>query len=162
MLERDYVWVKGSGVLWKTRDGALRRAQFTHGTYFRTERGEFYIDSDGSVRELLRAEATEGESSHEGETVARQNPGEEDRGGGEEQGGIIIPDTAKEKPQEGKVVAVGKGEVSDNGKVLPLEVKKGDQMLFSKYAGNEIEIGGDEHMIMREDDVLAIRSRCPT
>ena len=65
LLERDYVWVKGIGVLWKPVDGVLRRARFTHGTHFRTQRGEFYIDSDGSVRELLRAEATEGESSHE-------------------------------------------------------------------------------------------------
>jgi hypothetical protein len=80
LLEHDYVWVKGTGVLWKPPDGALRRAQFTHGTYFQTERGEFYIDSDGSVRELLRAEVTEGESSHEGETVARPNPGEAHRG----------------------------------------------------------------------------------
>ena len=86
LLEYDYVWVKGSGVLWKPPDAALRRAQFTHGTYFRTERGEFYIDSDGSVRELLRAEATEGESSHEGETVARPDPGEAHRGRSEDQG----------------------------------------------------------------------------
>jgi hypothetical protein len=76
LFEYDYIWVKGSGVLWKAPDGALRRAQFTHGTYFRTKRGKFYIDSEGSVRELLRAEATEGESSHEGETVARPDPGE--------------------------------------------------------------------------------------
>ncbi len=71
-------------------------------------------------------------------------------------GGIIIPDTAKEKPQEGKVVAVGKGRVGDDGKVLPLDVKAGDKILFGKYAGNEITIDGVEHMIMREDDVLAI------
>ena len=58
LLARDYVWVKGIGVLWKPRDGALRRARFTHGTHFQTQRGEFYIDSDGSLRELLRAEAT--------------------------------------------------------------------------------------------------------
>jgi hypothetical protein len=86
LLEHDYVWVKGSGVLWKHPGGALRRAQFTHGTYFGTEIGDFYIDSDGSVRELLRAEATQGESSHEGETVARPNPGEAHRGRGEDQG----------------------------------------------------------------------------
>jgi hypothetical protein len=76
LLEHDYVWVKGTGVLWKPPDGALRRARFTHGTHFQTQRGEFYIDSDGSVRELLPAEATEGESSHEAETVARPNPRE--------------------------------------------------------------------------------------
>jgi hypothetical protein len=86
LLEHDYVWVKGMGVLWKPPDGALRRARFTHGTHFTTERGEFYINSEGSVRELPRAAATEGESSHEGETVARPNPREAHRGRGEDQG----------------------------------------------------------------------------
>jgi chaperonin GroES len=71
-------------------------------------------------------------------------------------GGIIIPDTAKEKPQEGKVIAVGKGKVADNGEVQPLDVKKGDRILFSKYAGTEINLEGDEHLIIREDDVLGI------
>ncbi len=71
-------------------------------------------------------------------------------------GGIIIPDTAKEKPQEGKVVAVGKGKVNENGKVQPLDVKKGDRVLFSKYAGSEVNIDGDEHLIIREDDVLGV------
>ncbi|MCL4685425.1 co-chaperone GroES [Myxococcota bacterium] len=71
-------------------------------------------------------------------------------------GGIIIPDTAKEKPQEGKVVSVGKGRVLDDGKVQELAVKKGDKILFSKYAGTEIKVEGDEHIIIREDDVLAI------
>jgi chaperonin GroES len=71
-------------------------------------------------------------------------------------GGIIIPDTAKEKPQEGKVIAVGKGKVTENGKVQPLDVKKGDRILFSKYAGTEVTIEGDEHLIIREDDVLGI------
>ena len=71
-------------------------------------------------------------------------------------GGIIIPDTAKEKPQEGKVVAVGKGKVGDDGKVQPLDVKKGDRVLFGKYAGTEIKIQGEDLLILREDDVLAI------
>ena len=71
-------------------------------------------------------------------------------------GGIIIPDTAKEKPQEGKVVAVGAGKLDEDGKRIPLEVKKNDRVLFSKYAGNEIMIDGVEHLIMREDDILAI------
>lgn len=71
-------------------------------------------------------------------------------------GGIIIPDTAKEKPQEGKVVAVGPGKRDDSGKRQPLEVKKGDRILFSKYAGTEIKIDGQEHIFMREDDILAI------
>ena len=71
-------------------------------------------------------------------------------------GGIIIPDTAKEKPQEGKVIAVGNGKVNDDGKVQPLDVKKGDKILFSKYAGTEINIDGVEHLIIREDDVLGV------
>jgi chaperonin GroES len=71
-------------------------------------------------------------------------------------GGIIIPDTAKEKPQEGKVVAVGKGKVNDDGKLIPLEVKAGDKILFGKYSGSEVKIDGDEHMIMREEDILGI------
>ena len=71
-------------------------------------------------------------------------------------GGIIIPDTAKEKPQEGKVIAVGKGKVDDDGKVHPLDVKKGDRVLFSKYSGTEVNIEGDEHLIIREDDVLGV------
>ena len=71
-------------------------------------------------------------------------------------GGFIIPDTAKEKPQEGKVIAVGGGKVSEDGKVLPLDVKKGDRVLFSKYSGTEVNLDGDEHLIIREDDVLGI------
>ena len=71
-------------------------------------------------------------------------------------GGIIIPDTAKEKPSEGKIVAVGKGKVLDSGEVQALEVKKGDKVLFGKYAGTEIKIEGVEHLIMREDDIIAI------
>ena len=71
-------------------------------------------------------------------------------------GGIIIPDTAKEKPQRGKIVAVGKGKVNEDGKVIPLDVKKGDVILFGKYAGSEIKIDGDEHLIMREDDILGV------
>jgi chaperonin GroES len=71
-------------------------------------------------------------------------------------GGIIIPDTAKEKPQQGKVIAVGKGKVSEDGKVTPLDVKSGDTILFGKYAGSEIKIDGEEHLIMREDDILGV------
>jgi chaperonin GroES len=71
-------------------------------------------------------------------------------------GGIIIPDTAKEKPIEGKVLAVGSGKVLDNGKKQPLEVKEGDRVLFGKYAGTDIKIDGEEHLIMREDDIIAI------
>ena len=71
-------------------------------------------------------------------------------------GGIIIPDTAKEKPQEGKVIAAGNGKVSEDGKRIPLDVKEGDTILFGKYSGQEIKIDGDEHLIMREDEVLAV------
>jgi len=71
-------------------------------------------------------------------------------------GGIIIPDTAKEKPQEGEVISVGKGKSNDEGKVFPLDVKSGDRVLFGKYAGTEIKIDGEEFLIMREEEVLGI------
>ena len=71
-------------------------------------------------------------------------------------GGIIIPDTAKEKPQEGKIAAVGPGKWDENGKRIPLEVKKGDRVLFGKYSANEIKIDGVEHLMMREDDILGV------
>jgi chaperonin GroES len=71
-------------------------------------------------------------------------------------GGIIIPDTAKEKPQEGKVIAVGKGKLNDEGKLMPLDVKVGDKILFGKYTGSEIKLNGEEHLIMREDDILGV------
>ena len=71
-------------------------------------------------------------------------------------GGIIIPDTAKEKPQQGKVVAAGKGKAKDDGKVLPLDVQAGDTILFGKYSGQDIKIDGEEYLIMREDEVLAV------
>lgn len=82
--------------------------------------------------------------------VKREEPKETVRGG------IIIPDSAKEKPQEGKVVAVGPGKLDENGKRIALEVKKGDRILMGKYAGTEVKIDGEEHIIMREDDVLAV------
>ena len=71
-------------------------------------------------------------------------------------GGIIIPDTAKEKPQQGKVVAAGKGKANDDGKVVPLDVKVGDRILFGKYSGSEIKLDGEEHLIMREEDILGV------
>ena len=71
-------------------------------------------------------------------------------------GGIIIPDTAKEKPLEGKVLAVGNGKLLDDGKVRPLEVKAGDRILFSKYSGTEIKIAGEDRLILREEDILGI------
>ena len=82
--------------------------------------------------------------------IVKREDGEETTSGG------IIPDTAKEKPQEGKVIAVGNGKVNEDGKVQPLDVKKGDKILFSKYAGTEINIEGVEHLIIREDDVLGV------
>ena len=71
-------------------------------------------------------------------------------------GGLIIPDTAKEKPQEGKIIAVGKGKVTEDGKVLGMDVKVGDKVLFGKYAGTEIKIEGKEYLMMREDDILGV------
>jgi chaperonin GroES len=87
---------------------------------------------------------------HDRILVKREEEGEE------KIGGIIIPDTAKEKPQRGKVVAVGNGKVNDDGKRLPLEVKAGDRVLFGKYSGSEVRIGDEEYLILREEDVLAI------
>lgn len=71
-------------------------------------------------------------------------------------GGIIIPDTAKEKPMEGKVIAVGNGKLSEEGKRMPLEVKKGNKVIYGKYAGTEIKLNGDEYLLMREDDLQGI------
>ncbi len=77
------------------------------------------------------------------------------------QGGIIIPDSAKEKPQEGEVVAVGKGKRLEDGKVIPLDVKAGDRILFGKYSGSDIKLDGNEYLIMREDEVLGILDAAP-
>jgi chaperonin GroES len=74
-------------------------------------------------------------------------------------GGIIIPDTAKDKPQEGEVLTVGKGKIKEDGKVIPLEVKPGDRVLFGKYSGTDINIGGEEYLIMREEEVLGITGK---
>ena len=71
-------------------------------------------------------------------------------------GGIVLPDAAKEKPQRGKVISVGKGKLLDDGKLQPLDVKKGDRILFNKYSGTEVQVEGEEHLIIREDDVLGI------
>ncbi len=74
-------------------------------------------------------------------------------------GGIVIPDTAKDKPQEGEVIAVGKGKINEEGKVRPLDVKESDRILFAKYAGSEVKLDGEEFLIMREDEVLGILTR---
>ena len=71
-------------------------------------------------------------------------------------GGIIIPDTAKQKPEQGKIVAVGKGKMNDDGKLMPVGVKVGDTILFGKYSGSEVELDGEEHLIMREEDILGV------
>ena len=89
----------------------------------------------------------------------RPCPGQADRGGeARAASGIIIPDSAKEKPQEGKVIAVGKGTVSEDGKKTPLDVKAGDRVLFGKYSGSEVTLDGEEYLIMKEEDVLGILS----
>ena len=75
---------------------------------------------------------------------------------GKTKGGIIIPETAKEEPMEGKIIAVGKGKVLEDGKIHSLDVKAGDRVLFGKYAGTEVKIDGEEHLIMREDDILGV------
>ncbi len=75
-------------------------------------------------------------------------------------GGIIIPDTAKERPQEGEIVAVGDGKLTEDGKIVDLKVKKGDVVLYSKYAGTEVELEGIQHLIMRESDILAVVCHC--
>ncbi len=71
-------------------------------------------------------------------------------------GGIVLPDSAKEKPQEGKVIAVGTGRTLEDGKIVPLELKEGDKVLFSKYGGTEVQLDGEEHLIMKEEDILAL------
>ena len=71
-------------------------------------------------------------------------------------GGIIIPDSAKEKPQQGEIIAAGKGKFADDGKLIPMEVKKGDRVLFGKYSGTEIKLDGEEHLILREDEILGV------
>ena len=84
--------------------------------------------------------------------VLLKRMGEEEKS----KGGIIIPDSAKEKPQEGEIVAVGQGKRMEDGKVIPLQVKKGDRVLFAKYSGTEVKVGGEEHIILSEDDLLGI------
>jgi chaperonin GroES len=74
----------------------------------------------------------------------------------QERGGLIIPDTAKEKPQEGEIVAAGKGKTSDDGKLIPMDVKVGDKILYGKYSGTEIKIDGDEYLIMHQEDILGV------
>ena len=87
-----------------------------------------------------------------GDRILVQRIKEEDK----TKGGIIIPDTAKEKPIEGEVIAVGNGKILEDGKVRPLDIKAGDRVLFSKYAGTEIKIDGTEHLMMREEDILGV------
>jgi len=87
-----------------------------------------------------------------GDRIVVKRISEEDK----TKGGIIIPETAKEKPQEGKVVAVSKGKMTETGKLMTLDVKAGDRILFGKYSGSEVKLEGEEHLIMREDDILGV------
>jgi chaperonin GroES len=108
-----------------------------------TPEGEFFKEVWDSVMEKIRPL---------GDRILVKRIKEEER----TKGGIIIPDTAKEKPQEGKVVAVGKGKKTEEGRVIALDVKAGDRILFGKYSGSEIKLEGEEHLILREDDVLGV------
>ncbi len=99
-----------------------------------------------------------GLEAHEDPSPRRSHRGQAPGPGREDQGGIIIPDTAKEKPVEGVVVATGSGKVLKSGKVRPLDVKKGDRVLFGKYSGTEIKVEGEEHVLLNEDDILAVLS----
>jgi len=108
------------------------------------------------LKGLLCPKPFAGGVCHEGETIARSGNRKEDRGGGKDQRRHHHPRHGQEKPIQGRVIAAGKGKVTDDGKVLPLEVKEGDKVLFGKYAGTEVKIDGEEHLIMREDDILAI------
>lgn len=94
--------------------------------------------------------------NNETQTIAGSNFGTTSRRGKNNEGGIIIPDTAKEKPAEGKIVSVGNGKIGDDGKRIPLELKAGNRILFGKYSGTEVKIEGEEYLIMREDDVLGV------
>jgi chaperonin GroES len=112
--------------------------------------GQFVIKSISWVKNLKRRQAVKIRPLQDRVILKRIEEEEKSKGG------IIIPDTAKEKPQEGKVVAVGKGKVNEDGNVTPLDVKVNDIVLFGKYAGSEINIDGEEHLIMREEDILGI------
>jgi chaperonin GroES len=115
-------------------------------------RASFSLRSQGKLLILQEVSEMKVRPLHDRVLVKRTEEEEKTKGG------IIIPDTAKEKPIRGKVIAVGKGKLNDDGKVIPLEVKEGDSVLFGKYAGTEVKIDDEEHLIMREDDILAIIS----
>lgn len=102
------------------------------------------------VNDRMAASAVKIRPLHDRVIVQRLEEGEQ------KVGGIIIPDTAKEKPQQGKVIAVGKGKVEKDGKVTPLDVKAGDTILFGKYSGQEIKMDGEEYLIMREEEILGV------
>ena len=107
---------------------------------------------EGGTRTMAKAMTMTLQPLHDRIVVQRIEEGEVRRGG------LIIPDSAKEKPQEGKVLAVGKGTVTEDGKKIPLDVKAGDRVLFGKYSGSEVTLDGEEYLIMKEDDVLGILS----
>jgi chaperonin GroES len=89
-------------------------------------------------------------------TASRPRPGPPDRGRGEDQGGLIVPDTAKEKPSEGEIIAVGEGARTESGELIPMAVKAGDRVLFGKWSGSEVRLEGEDLLIMKESDVLGI------
>src|SRR6266481_2599545 len=107
---------------------------------------------EGGIRTMAKTMTATLQPLHDRILVKRIEEGEVRRGG------LIIPDSAKEKPQEGKVLAVGKGTVTEDGKKIPLDVKAGDRVLFGKYSGSEVTLDGEEYLIMKEDDVLGILS----
>jgi len=109
-----------------------------------------------SWREALRTAETPNGGNHEGSSTLRPRRGHRIAEEEKTKGGIIIPDSAKEKPVEGKVLAVGSGRVLEDGTVRKLDINVGDRVLFGKYSGTEVQINGEEHLILREDDILGV------
>jgi len=156
LLEHDYVWVKGIGVLWKPRTAPCGApGSPTEPTSRRSVGSSTSTPTAAGVSCCQRRPRKENRAMkvrplHDRILVKRIEEEEKTKGG------LIIPDTAKEKPMEGKVIAVGNGRVAEDGKLRPLDVHKGDRVLFSKYSGTEIQVLDHEHLIIREDDVLAV------
>src|SRR5215204_2562094 len=135
------------GARLKPRSAAAPLVPRDHGS--RSNRRPDTPLSDG-VKTAMPATAVRIRPLHDRVIIQRLEEGEQ------KVGGIIIPDTAKEKPQQGKVIAVGKGKVEKDGKITPLDVKEGDTILFGKYSGQEIKLDGDEYLIMREEEILGV------
>jgi chaperonin GroES len=137
----------------RDRIAARAAAQLSYSGFFQATTGSPKQPRNGVIN-AMAATATKTSVKirplHDRVIVERLEEGEQ------KVGGIIIPDTAKEKPQQGKVIAVGKGKVEKDGKVTPLDVKEGDTVLFGKYSGQEIKIEGEEYLIMREEEILGV------